>query len=111
MKQLHELTVLEAHAGLRAHEFTAAQLTEACLQRIHELNPTLNAFITVTEDLARAEAKIADERLANGTAEALTDPCKLDDIQELERGHTWNGQAAAQQCQATARHLAIRPGL
>ena len=72
MKPLHELTVLEARIGLRAHEFTAAQLTEACLQRIHELNPTLNAFITVTEDLARAEAKIADERLNNGTAEALT---------------------------------------
>lgn len=72
MKPLHELTILEAQAGLRSGAFTARDLTEACLKRIAELNHAINAFITVTEELARAEADAADARFAKGTAEPLT---------------------------------------
>lgn len=72
MKPLHELTIKEAAAGLRAKEFTSRQLTEAALERIRALNSKLNAFITITKDLALAEASVADERLRAGTAEPLT---------------------------------------
>lgn len=72
MKPLHELTILEAQHGLRAKQFTARQLVQACLERIHEHNPLINAFITVTEEMALREADAADARFASGNVEPLT---------------------------------------
>ncbi len=69
---LNELTIKEAQAGLRNKEFTAVELTQACLDRIKERNNELNAFITVCEESALKEAKIADEMLAQGKSLALT---------------------------------------
>lgn len=52
-------------AGLRAGNFSSEELTRAFLTRIKHLNPALNAFITVTEELALTQAKAADLRLRN----------------------------------------------
>lgn len=41
-------------------------LAEHCLRRIDTLNPTLNAFITVTADLARDQARRAASEIASG---------------------------------------------
>lgn len=68
---LHTLTIAEAHRGLRDKAFSARELTDACLARIVERNSELNAFITVSSDLARAEADNADRRLAKGDAAPL----------------------------------------
>jgi len=66
MKKLNELNIKEASEGLEKGEFTSVDLTKACLNKIKELDPEINAFITVTEDLALAQAKESDERLAKG---------------------------------------------
>lgn len=42
------------------------KLTEDCLAKIAELNPKLNAFITVTGDQALADARNADKEIAAG---------------------------------------------
>lgn len=60
------MSVREAGAALRAGRFSALELTEACLARIEESNPELNAFLTVTADEARAAARKADEELRAG---------------------------------------------
>jgi aspartyl-tRNA(Asn)/glutamyl-tRNA(Gln) amidotransferase subunit A len=60
------MNILEAGAELRAHRTTSRQLTDQCLARIHEFNPRLNAFLTVTADHARAQADQADRELAAG---------------------------------------------
>ncbi len=60
------LTIKDAAAALRAQEITSVQLTEALLGKIRALNPTLGAFITVTEDVARAAAAEADAKFAAG---------------------------------------------
>ncbi len=60
------LTIVEAARRLRSGAFTARELTEACLDRIARDNPRLNAFITVTAELARAQADKADRELKTG---------------------------------------------
>jgi aspartyl-tRNA(Asn)/glutamyl-tRNA(Gln) amidotransferase subunit A len=63
---LHGLTLAEAAAGLKEKKFSSVELTEALLNRIKDLNPALNSYVTVTGDLALERAKKADGLLAKG---------------------------------------------
>ena len=60
------LSIGEVSRLLRSRKLSPVDLAEACLGRIGRLNPALNAFITVTSESARAEAKQAEARLAKG---------------------------------------------
>jgi aspartyl-tRNA(Asn)/glutamyl-tRNA(Gln) amidotransferase subunit A len=60
------LTLLEAGRALRSRTVSCAELTRDALERIARLNPSLNAFITVTGQAARARAEALDRELANG---------------------------------------------
>jgi aspartyl-tRNA(Asn)/glutamyl-tRNA(Gln) amidotransferase subunit A len=53
-------------SALRERRLSSRDLTETCLQEIERRNPQLNAFITVTADLAREQAAAADRELADG---------------------------------------------
>ncbi len=61
LKPIRELSTL-----LRAGEISPGELTEQTLQRIEKLEPKLNAYITVTADLARAEAKASEGEIRAG---------------------------------------------
>jgi len=69
---LTDLTLAQARDGLRAGDFTAIDLTDAYLAAIEALNPRLNAYVTVTAEAARAQAKAADAALAAGRHAPLT---------------------------------------
>jgi aspartyl-tRNA(Asn)/glutamyl-tRNA(Gln) amidotransferase subunit A len=60
------VTILEAAQALRKRTVSSAELTQAALARTQKLNPKLNAFITVLDESARAQADRADEELASG---------------------------------------------
>lgn len=60
------MTIIEAGRALRRGQISCAELVEQCLNEIEQLNPDLNAFITVTDESARARAIELDEELANG---------------------------------------------
>lgn len=60
------MTILQAAAALRERKISSVELTQQCLARIAELNPSLNAFITVTAEEALASAAAADSELASG---------------------------------------------
>ena len=58
---------IEAFAqGLRERRFSAAEFVDDLLRRIADDNPRLNAFILVTADLARQQAREADRELQIG---------------------------------------------
>ena len=59
-------TIHELAPRLRRREVSPVELTRACLERIEKLNPTLNAFITVTAESALAEAHAAETEIARG---------------------------------------------
>jgi aspartyl-tRNA(Asn)/glutamyl-tRNA(Gln) amidotransferase subunit A len=60
------MTISEAAAKLRAHQISSVELARESLRAIHREQPHLNAFITITEDLALEQARRADEELARG---------------------------------------------
>ena len=59
---LHKLSLNQQLEGLKNREFTSIELTSHYLSRISDFDKELNAFITVTEEQALAQAKAADER-------------------------------------------------
>jgi aspartyl-tRNA(Asn)/glutamyl-tRNA(Gln) amidotransferase subunit A len=67
-----EAPVTELAARLARRDLSSVELTRACLARIALLNEALNAFITVDEERALADARRADERLARGEGGPLT---------------------------------------
>ena len=68
---MHHLTLAEIARALTDKQFSAEELTRSLLDRIGQLDPQLNSFITVTEEQAIAQAQAADARRANGESGAL----------------------------------------
>jgi aspartyl-tRNA(Asn)/glutamyl-tRNA(Gln) amidotransferase subunit A len=56
----------EASELVRMRKVSPKELTSACLARIQRLNPTLNAFITVTTEQAMADAVSAETEIMKG---------------------------------------------
>ncbi|WP_069385023.1 Asp-tRNA(Asn)/Glu-tRNA(Gln) amidotransferase subunit GatA [Halomonas caseinilytica] len=78
---MHDKTLTELAAGLRAGEFSSRELTQDLLGRIDRLDGRLNSFITVTAEQALATAEQADAARAAGKAGPLTGlPLALKDI-------------------------------
>ena len=69
---MHDKSIAELSAALRAGEFSSEELTRAFLDRIERLDGRLNSFITVTAEQALEQARTADRRIAAGTAGPLT---------------------------------------
>lgn len=60
------LGLLDAARAIRRREASPVELAQACLARIEALNPSLNAFITVTGERALAQAREREAELARG---------------------------------------------
>ncbi|MBV9593008.1 MAG: amidase [Actinobacteria bacterium] len=88
MSQLHDLSALEAAAAIRAGELSPSELVEHCLDRIDRLDGQLGAFVTVTPELARAQARAAEKLLlerAPATASPLFGvPTAIKDLQQTK---------------------------
>jgi len=67
-------TIADIAALFRSGKLSPVELTELLLTRIERINPKLNAFITVTDELARAQAKRAEGELGlRGKRKTRTD--------------------------------------
>ncbi len=59
-------------SALQAKTISSVELTQEYLNRIHQFNPAINAYITLDEPKTLAQAHAADARIAAGTADILT---------------------------------------
>lgn len=69
--ELAFLTIEQAARLLRNEGISPSDLIEAALARIERFNPTVNAFITVVADHARAEAHRAEKQLRRPGTKSL----------------------------------------
>jgi amidase len=59
--KIHDLTMLEQAAAIRAGDLSPVEITDHYLDRIDRLNEQTGAFYTVTADLARQQASEAEK--------------------------------------------------
>ncbi|MCL5411388.1 MAG: Asp-tRNA(Asn)/Glu-tRNA(Gln) amidotransferase subunit GatA [Patescibacteria group bacterium] len=62
--KLIELTIKEAHKLIKDREISAVELTEGFLARIRDVDAKIKAYLTVTPELALAQAKAVDDFVA-----------------------------------------------
>lgn len=62
------LSAIELAAAIRRKKISPVEVVDAVLARIERLNPTLNAYCTVTAESARREAKAAERALMRRSA-------------------------------------------
>jgi aspartyl-tRNA(Asn)/glutamyl-tRNA(Gln) amidotransferase subunit A len=78
---LSGLTIHEAHQRLASREISSVELTQACLERIGQVEDRVKSFITVTGDIALEQARQADQRIASGDCQPLTGvPVQIKDV-------------------------------
>ncbi|MCW5582127.1 MAG: Asp-tRNA(Asn)/Glu-tRNA(Gln) amidotransferase GatCAB subunit A, partial [Luteimonas sp.] len=64
--ELFYCDLVEAGRRIQAREVSSVEVTGAMLNRIEALQPRLKAYATVTADLARDQAALADAEIARG---------------------------------------------
>ena len=75
------LSIQEAHQRLARGEISSVELTEACLERISEVEDRVRSFLAVTPDIALEQARQADRRIAAGDHPPLAGiPVQIKDV-------------------------------
>jgi aspartyl-tRNA(Asn)/glutamyl-tRNA(Gln) amidotransferase subunit A len=69
---LHELTIKKAHMLLKEKKISSRELTRSVLDRIDAVEEKVGAYISVTDETAMAQAKIADNAISQGNILPLT---------------------------------------
>lgn len=105
-----DVTAHEHARRLRAGGYTARALAEATLARVRAQEPSLNAYITVTDGLALRQADAADARLKAGDAGPLTgipvgvkDLLSTKGVQTTAASHMLEGFVPAIDCTVVER--------
>jgi aspartyl-tRNA(Asn)/glutamyl-tRNA(Gln) amidotransferase subunit A len=63
---LEELTISELSPQIKRRRISPVEIISKYLERIKKLNPLLNAYSTVTEEQAIADAKVAEREIKRG---------------------------------------------
>lgn len=69
MENLYSLGAAAAAKAIRDGDITSVQLVEACLKRIEEFEPTVQAWTHLDAENALNQAKVADKRHYDGDAQ------------------------------------------
>ena len=92
---LTSLTISEASGLLAARQVSPVELTQAHLRRIEQVNPRLNAFITLTPELALQQARQAEGEIRRGETKGALHgiPLALKDLFETQGVRTTAGSS------------------
>ncbi|MGH3378740.1 MAG: amidase [Actinoallomurus sp.] len=71
MTQIHDLSARELAAAIRDRELSPVDITEHYLNRIDRLSDQVGAFVTVTAEIARDQAKAAEKAVEQGDSSPL----------------------------------------
>jgi len=84
--ELAKLNIVRAHKGLKNKEFSATELAQAFLAQIEKRDKDIHAYLAQTKDLALAQAKKVDEKIAAGgeIGDLEGIPCAIKDVILLE---------------------------
>ena len=63
---LHYSSLTDVAGKIRSHTLSPVALTEMMLRRIEQVDPALHSYATVTAELARAQARQAEDELMQG---------------------------------------------
>lgn len=74
---LNELTIVQAHEGLKKKKFSSKELVKACIDCIHEVENDISAFITVMEKQALKQAQAVDKKIAAGVIPGMLEGIPL----------------------------------
>lgn len=90
--ELHTLTIQGAIDGLQSGQFSSVELTEALLERIEAVEPSIKAYLTVTAESALAQAQAADACIKQGdSAPLLGVPLAIKDVLATQGTQTTAG--------------------
>jgi len=83
---LTSLTIKQCHEGLKAGKFTSVDLTKAYLANIKKFDKEINAFLSVDEKGALAQAAAADQIIKSGAEFGMLcgAPCSIKDLIMIE---------------------------
>ena len=81
-----DLSAVDARRLIALRELSPVELTESCFRRIDELNPTLNAMVTLARDRALQEAQAAATAVVRGRSLGALHglPIAIKDLQATE---------------------------
>ncbi len=80
-QELCFLSAMDLKERFTSRELSPVEVTEAILSEIDRVNPALNAFVTVTSDLARAQARSAERAYTTNIAATLAGiPISIKDL-------------------------------
>jgi len=92
---LTSLTISEAAKLLAGREISPVMLVQAHLERIEQINPRLNAYITLTSELALKQAQQAEQEIQRGEYKGALHgiPLALKDLFETKGVRTTAGSS------------------
>src|SRR5438477_7796748 len=105
MADLHDLSALEQAAAIRRREVSPSDLVEHYLARTERLSESVGAFVTVTPELARTQARAAERALfedAESAPPLLGVPIAIKDLTDVADIRCTFGSAAFADRVATA---------
>jgi len=79
--ELIDLTITQAHEGLKNKKFSSKELTLAYLKKIKKEDSKINAYLSITKDLALKQAEKADKIIREGKDFSILNgiPCSIKD--------------------------------
>lgn len=79
---IKNLTIESAHKGLVEKQFSCGELVETFLENAKKENERLNIYVTITEDAAKKQASVVDEKISKGEKIGILEgiPCGVKDL-------------------------------